>query len=153
MARDGRTVWVHDKAVVTRDQEGLARFREGIMVDVTRRKVFEKQLEHLAFHDPLTDLPNRTLFMDRVEHALTRTDRRGKAVAILFLDLDDFKRVNDSLGHDAGDQLLVAISSKPRACIRPEDTVARLGGDEVAVILEDVAGARDAKLVAEQVVD
>ncbi len=153
VARDGRTVWVHDKAVVTRDQEGLARFREGIMVDVTRRKVFEKQLEHLAFHDPLTDLPNRTLFMDRLRHALTRTDRRGKAVAVLFVDLDGFKRVNDSLGHYAGDRLLIAIANKLRACVRPEDTVARLSGDEFAMLLEDVTGAKDATLVAERLVD
>ncbi|CAN5721111.1 hypothetical protein BH24ACT18_BH24ACT18_10090 [soil metagenome] len=153
VARDGRTVWVHDKAVVTRDEQGLPRFREGVMLDVTGRKSFEKQLEHLAFHDPLTDLPNRTLFMDRLGHALTRTDRRGKAVAILFVDLDDFKRVNDSLGHSAGDRLLVAIANRLRNCIRPEDTVARLGGDEFALILEDVAGARDATLVAERIVD
>ena len=153
VARDGRTIWVHDKAVVTRDKDGLPRFREGVMLDVTRRKVFEKQLEHLAFHDPLTDLPNRTLFMDRLGHALTRTDRRGKAVAVLFVDLDDFKRVNDSLGHDAGDRLLVTVASRLRACIRPEDTVARLSGDEFAVLLEGVAGARDATLVVERILD
>jgi len=153
VARDGRTVWVHDKAVVTRDERGRPRFREGVMLDVTGRKVFEMQLEHLAFHDPLTDLPNRTLFLDRLGHALTRTDRRGKAVAILFVDLDDFKRVNDSFGHAAGDRLLVAIANRLRGCIRPEDTVARLGGDEFALILEDVAGARDATLVAERIVD
>ncbi len=153
MVRDGQTVWVHDKAVVTRDRKGLARFREGIMLEVTGRKVFDRQLEHLAFHDPLTDLPNRTLFMDRLGHALTRTDRRGKAGAILFVDLDDFKRVNDSLGHDAGDRLLVAIANRLRACIRPEDTVARLSGDEFAVIYEDVAFARDATFVAERILD
>lgn len=152
VARDGRTVWVHDKAVMTRNEAGLAQFREGVMVDVTRRKVLEKQLEHLAFQDPLTDLPNRTLFMDRLGHALTRTDRRGKAVAVLFVDLDDFKRVNDSLGHDAGDRLLVAIANRLKTSVRPEDTVARLSGDEFAVLLEDVTDAADAALVAERIV-
>ncbi len=153
VARDGRAVWVHDKAVVTRDERARPRFREGVMLDVTGRKVFERQIEHLAFHDPLTDLPNRTQFMDRLGHVLTRTDRRGKAVAILFVGLDDFKRVNASLGHNAGDRLLVAIANRLRACIRPEDTLARLSGDEFALIIEDVAGARDAAPVAERIVD
>jgi diguanylate cyclase (GGDEF)-like protein/PAS domain S-box-containing protein len=104
--------------------------------DVTERKTLESQLIHEAFHDPLTGLANRALFTDRVEHALTRrTD--VERVAVLFMDIDDFKTINDSLGHSAGDLVLVAVAERLRACLRAEDTVARLGGDEFAVLVED----------------
>ena len=88
------------------------------------------ELAHQAFHDSLTELPNRALFADRLGLALARTNRRKAAVAVLFLDLDDFKPINDRFGHDAGDRLLRAVAERVRACVRPEDTVARLGGDE-----------------------
>jgi diguanylate cyclase (GGDEF)-like protein/PAS domain S-box-containing protein len=110
----------------------------GIVVnyrDVTDQKALEQQLVHDAFHDPLTGLANRALFTDRVEHGLQRrggTDR----LSVLFMDVDDFKTINDSLGHAAGDQVLVAIADRLRACLRPEDTVSRLGGDEFAVLVE-----------------
>jgi diguanylate cyclase (GGDEF)-like protein/PAS domain S-box-containing protein len=104
--------------------------------DITERKLLESQLIHDAFHDPLTGLANRALFIDRVSHALRRRgDTTG--IAVLFMDLDDFKTVNDSLGHGAGDQVLVAVSERLIACVRPEDTVSRLGGDEFAVLIED----------------
>jgi diguanylate cyclase (GGDEF)-like protein/PAS domain S-box-containing protein len=121
--------------------------------DITERKAFERQLIHRAFHDALTGLPNRALFTDRLEHALKRTDRREVEVAVLFLDLDGFKLVNDSLGHEVGDELLVAVGRRLRETLRPEDTVARLGGDEFAVLLEDAASLRDARDVAERVLD
>ena len=109
--------------------------------DVSERKLLEQELAHQAFHDPLTKLANRALFQDRVEQALARNSRRQDMVAVLFLDLDDFKTVNDSLGHEAGDQLLVAIAERLVSSVRPSDTVARLGGDEFAIVLEQIDGA------------
>jgi diguanylate cyclase (GGDEF)-like protein/PAS domain S-box-containing protein len=122
--------------------------------DVTERKDAEDRLRYQAFHDSLTDLPNRDLFLDRLDHALARAERRpGRRVAVLFLDLDDFKVVNDSLGHEAGDRLLVAVGERLKECLRPEDTIARFGGDEFTVLLEDVEVPEEAVLVAERIID
>jgi diguanylate cyclase (GGDEF)-like protein len=112
---------------------------------------FPKRLEQLtkqAFRDPLTNLPNRALFMDRLSHGLTRAQRRHEHLAVLFLDLDRFKVVNDTLGHSVGDQLLVEVSRRLTSALRPGDTVARLGGDEFGILLEDVADAETAETVA-----
>jgi diguanylate cyclase len=103
----------------------------------------EEQLRHQAFHDPLTGLANRLLFRDRLEHAAALRQRDGSVLTVLFLDLDDFKLVNDQLGHAAGDALLVGVAERLRACLRQGDTVARLGGDEFAVLLEDGSGLQD----------
>ncbi|HEY7651939.1 MAG TPA: EAL domain-containing protein [Methylomirabilota bacterium] len=108
------------------------------------------QLARQAFRDSLTSLPNRALFMDRLSHALTRTERRGEQLAVLFLDLDRFKVVNDSLGHGVGDQLLIGVSQRLAACLRPEDTIARLGGDEFAILLEDVKDDKGPTSVADR---
>ncbi len=108
--------------------------------DITERKRLEQQLTHQAFHDPLTGLANRALFANRVQHVLTRRDRR-EPLGVLFMDLDDFKTVNDSLGHAAGDQLLAEVAGRLRNSVRPEDTVARLGGDEFAILLETCSPA------------
>jgi len=105
--------------------------------DISERKAFEEQLEHQAFHDPLTELANRALFRDRVEHALERQTRDGRPVSVLFMDVDDFKTINDSLGHAAGDQLLREAGERLKKCLRAADTAARLGGDEFGVLLED----------------
>ena len=116
--------------------------------DITERKAYEEQLRHQAFHDPLTDFPNRALFADRLGHALARAARRGESVAVLYLDLDRFKFVNDSLGHGAGDELLAALGRRLEGCLRPEDTAARLGGDEFVVLLEEIEGEPEATTVA-----
>lgn len=119
--------------------------------DLSERMALTDQLSYQAFHDALTHLPNRTLFMDRLNHALAQTKRTGTQVAVLFLDLDRFKVINDSLGHDVGDQLLIAVAERLQACIRPCDTAARLGGDEFTVLLEDVTCVTDVTHVAERI--
>ena len=116
--------------------------------DVSERKALEEQLRQLAFHDPLTLLANRSLFRNRVQHALTLTHRSHQRVAVMFLDLDNFKNVNDSLGHDAGDRLLQAAAQRLVKSTRPSDTVARLGGDEFAILLEGIGDSADVERIA-----
>src|SRR6185503_16353851 len=114
--------------------------------DVSERKAFERQLEHQAFHDAVTGLANRALFRDRVEHALARQQRDDRPIAVLFLDIDDFKTINDSLGHAAGDVLLTEVGGRVKGCLRAADTAARLGGDEFGILLEDAGYARAAEV-------
>ena len=119
--------------------------------DITERRELEAQLEHLAFHDELTGLPNRAYFMDCLQRALSRAEKYGSGVAVLFLDIDDFKLVNDSLGHSMGDQLLAAVARRLQGCLRPADVVSRFGGDEFTILLEDTSMAENATLVAERI--
>jgi diguanylate cyclase (GGDEF)-like protein/PAS domain S-box-containing protein len=121
--------------------------------DVSERKALEEQLVHRAFHDALTGLANRALFYDRIVHAQARAARDGVQVGVLFLDIDDFKTVNDSLGHTAGDLLLVGVAQRLKSALRATDTVARLGGDEFAVLLEDVHSIEAATRLAEHLLD
>jgi diguanylate cyclase (GGDEF)-like protein/PAS domain S-box-containing protein len=148
--RDG--TWLHSETVAANLLEDPN--VRGLVLntrDVSDRKELEAQLVHQAFHDGLTGLANRTLFAERVEHALARSSQ-GE-LAVLFIDLDDFKHVNDSLGHAAGDQLLIAAARRLQGCLRPTDTAARLGGDEFAVLLERVTDAESAAAVAGRVLD
>jgi diguanylate cyclase (GGDEF)-like protein/PAS domain S-box-containing protein len=140
--KDGSYRWMLSRGIVVRGKDGKPVRMAGSQTDITDRKRAEERLIHDAFHDPLTELPNRALFMDRLGQAVERFRRdRAQTFAVLFLDLDRFKVVNDSLGHLYGDRLLVEVGRRLAACARAGDTVARLGGDEFTVLLE---GARDA---------
>jgi diguanylate cyclase (GGDEF)-like protein len=114
------------------------------------RQLLQRQLEHKAWHDPLTGLANRGLFANRVEHALSRQDRLHRRIAVILIDLDGFKSVNDALGHEAGDELLVSVAKRLKGCLRPDNTVARLGGDEFAVLIEDILETSSAVRPAER---
>ena len=140
-ARTGRTgdpMWLKAFVYPVKDPEGLVGEVTLVIEDVTERKGLEERLAHRALHDDLTNLANKTLAVDRLGHALARRD--GAGVALLFVDLDNFKYVNDSLGHAAGDRLLVEVADRLRACAGSMDTVARFGGDEFVVVLEDRGG-------------
>ena len=121
--------------------------------DVTERKLAEEAIAHQALHDPLTDLPNRRLLQDRLEHALSRAERDGSTVAVFYLDLEGFKAVNDEFGHEAGDRLLVAVAERIKNLLRYEDTLARFGGDEFAVLLERVENPSEALRVAHRIAE
>ncbi|MHB1586838.1 MAG: putative bifunctional diguanylate cyclase/phosphodiesterase [Acidiferrobacteraceae bacterium] len=123
----------------------------GIMRDISDRQAAENRIRHMATHDTLTDLPNRALFQDRVQQALERAKRSGAIFAVLFMDLDRFKRINDSLGHTAGDTVLQVVSERLRACLRAEDTVSRQGGDEFTILLAHLATPADAGIVAAKI--
>jgi diguanylate cyclase (GGDEF)-like protein/PAS domain S-box-containing protein len=152
IAKDGSVVWVLEDAVLVKDATGSPLYWQGILYDITERKEAEKWLEHRTLHDLLTDLPNRLLLLDRLGHALARTEREGRGqVAVLFMDLDRFKVINDSLGHEAGDRLLVAVAERLKGCMRPEDTLARFSGDEFVVLVEDVESPEQAIRVAERI--
>lgn len=135
-----------------RDEAGQIYAIGGIFQDITARKAMEEQLRHQATHDPLTGLPNRTHFLAALEQALAAADGVAGRVAVLYLDLDHFKSVNDALGHAVGDALLVAVAGRLRACLRPGDSAARLGGDEFTLCLRDVAGCEEATRVAGEVI-
>jgi diguanylate cyclase (GGDEF)-like protein len=124
-----------------------------VLANAIERRAAEQRTQHEALHDPLTGLPNRNLFLDRLQHALSTAARRETSIAVLFLDLDQFKLVNDSLGHAAGDELLAAVAPRIEQALRPGDTVARFGGDEFAVLAEDVGNERGATRIAERVAE
>ena len=128
----------------------LPRYYVASFTDITAQVESQLHIEHLAHYDPLTDLPNRVLFRDRLNHAVTLASRETRKIAVLFLDLDGFKKINDSIGHRAGDTLLVEVARRLRACTRSSDTISRLGGDEFALVLERVESADDVVLVAEK---
>ena len=154
MRYGGKAAWREFDAILTNllDHPGV----RGIVAnarDVTERNALEEQLRHQAFHDPLSGLPNRALFVERLTHALARADRRRAPLAVMLLDLDRFKLVNDSFGHPVGDQLLLAASERLRASLRTGDTLARFGGDEFTILLEDVEQDDDVFALLDRIFD
>ena len=153
---DGSLHWISVSGVPVFDEHGALRGYRGVGRDVTERKQAELQIEHLAFYDPLTGLPNRRLLVDRLQHATAAARRAGSQGALLFIDLDNFKDLNDTLGHDVGDQLLQQVARRLTGCVRESDTVARFGGDEFVVLLEGLSAepgvaSSEATLVACQI--
>ena len=138
VARNGRTVWFRDSAIVLPDDRGEPEFIQGVMLDITDRKVAEERIAFLAYHDKLTGLPNRTMFDELLGLALARARRHDLGVVVVTADLDDFKLVNDSLGHDAGDDLLVQFAYRLGVATRDTDLIARPGGDEFLLLLADL---------------
>jgi diguanylate cyclase (GGDEF)-like protein/PAS domain S-box-containing protein len=135
---DGRVVWVRDRAYAVRDDQGQVVWEHGVLFDVTELKEAEARIAHLAYHDGLTGLMNRQHFEERLAEAVAQAEADGTALAVLFLDLDNFKLVNDSLGHHAGDELLVELAGRLQRCVRETDLVARQGGDEFLVLLGEL---------------
>jgi diguanylate cyclase (GGDEF)-like protein/PAS domain S-box-containing protein len=148
---DGTVRWVRDRAFPIRDAQGRVYRIAGIAEDITDIRESEERLLYLAHYDNLTSLPNRVLFYDRLKQALSQARRNEWITAVMFLDLDRFKNVNDTLGHGAGDLLLRQVSERLSACVRSGDTVGRLSGDEFAIVCSNLAGPDDASLVAQKI--
>jgi diguanylate cyclase (GGDEF)-like protein/PAS domain S-box-containing protein len=153
MRADGGVAWVYEKGQGVFGTGGEVLWLDGAIFDITERKLLQEQLARQAFYDSLTGLANRALFDDRMRHALAHADRRGHRLAVLLLDLDGFKIINDSLGHQAGDQVLVMVAQRIMTSCRLSDTVARLGGDEFAVLLEEDVDESAAEGVARRMLE
>jgi diguanylate cyclase (GGDEF)-like protein/PAS domain S-box-containing protein len=151
VTRDGRVVWISSHAKTLPDASGRPRRMIGVTQDITERKRREEQERFLAYHDSLTGLPNRRLLDDRLRQAVNLAQRRDARVAVMLIDLDDFKRVNDQLGHRAGDAVLREVAHRLVGCVRKADTLARQGGDEFVVVIPDLAQEADCQVVAEKI--
>jgi diguanylate cyclase (GGDEF)-like protein/PAS domain S-box-containing protein len=148
--KNGDYRWIQVRAKPTLDDKSKVVRLTGVHIDVTERVMAEGEANYLAYHDSLTALPNRLLFNDRIEHAIAHATRTGRRLSILFIDLDRFKHINDSLGHPAGDRVLTQVAGRLQQAVRQEDTLARLGGDEFAVLIENVERTQGLAVVAEK---
>ncbi len=151
--KDGREYTVEEVLTPLVTEDGRVSNIVSILQDITSRKEAETQIIHRVYHDPLTDLPNRAMFQDRLEQGLAQARRHQRLLAVLFIDLDCFKQVNDEFGHGAGDQLLKTVAERLMHCVRATDTVARLSGDEFTLLLQDLEHPTDAQHVAQKVLD
>lgn len=152
IGRKGRKKYIKASIYPVRHESSRVSEMTLVIEDITHSKALEDELVHKAFHDTLTDLPNRALFQKHLKQALRRIQRRDDSIAVLFLDLDDFKVINDSLGHEVGDKLLVAVSQRIKGCLRTGNIIARLGGDEFIILLENVSHTSDAEEVAARII-
>src|SRR5919106_42114 len=150
IARDGRIVHLRDEGVVVLDEHGKPHYLQGYLLDITSQREAEHQLRQLALYDPLTGLAKRAFFHERLKHAIKLRHDDGEATGLLYIDLDDFKAINDRWGHDLGDEVLREIGGRIGRSVRPGDTAARLGGDEFAVVLTEPVTPDDAVGVAER---
>jgi len=155
---DGKIAWVEEHGRVIREDDGSPLWLDGVIFDVSRRRVaedardrLEAELRHQALHDPLTGLPNRALVLDRVEQLISKAKQPGTGISMLFIDLDDFKHVNDELGHQAGDELLRRVGERLFGSVRATDTIGRVGGDEFIVILEGRSLSKRADDIAKRI--
>lgn len=149
--RDGSTRWIKNTPVPRCDRDGRLIAYDGLVTDITERKLAEENLRHAAYHDSLTGLPNREVFSDRLQQSMVQTRRYSAMLAVMFLDLDRFKEINDTLGHRAGDLLLMNVARRLKGCVWETDTVARCGGDEFLLLFPGIRQARDAAVIARKV--
>jgi diguanylate cyclase (GGDEF)-like protein/PAS domain S-box-containing protein len=150
---DGTVHWVANRAQVHRGADGRAQRVVGVSMDISERKMAEQRIAHMAHHDALTGLPNRVLLRDRIGQAIAQAHRNAAQLAVLFIDLDRFKTINDSLGHQLGDRLLQSVASRILVCVREGDTVSRVGGDEFVIVIPAILSATDASTVAGKILE
>ena len=150
---DGSVHWLANRAQVHRGADGRALRMVGVAMDISDRKLAEQRIAHMAHHDALTGLPNRVLLRDRIGQAIAHAHRNGTQLAVLFIDLDRFKTINDSLGHQLGDRLLQSVASRILVCVREGDTVSRVGGDEFVIVIPSIESATDASSVAAKILE
>ena len=153
LRKDGLAVWVQVTVSLLRDSSGAPLNFVGQIENITERKRCQDEIRQLAYYDVLTNLPNRRLLLDRLNQALAQAQRHQRSLAVMFLDLDHFKEINDTLGHDAGDELLKVVAERLSLCVRGGDTVSRHGGDEFVIILSEIALQQDVALVAEKILE
>jgi diguanylate cyclase (GGDEF)-like protein len=150
--KDRQVVWAQLTASVVRGAAGAPLYMVAQIEDITDRKRIREQVHQLAFHDTLTSLPNRRLLLDRFNQALVQAKRFKRSLAVMYLDIDDFKRVNDTLGHDIGDELLKVVADRLLSCVRSMDAVCRQGGDEFIIVLSEIKLPHDAEVVADKII-
>ncbi len=149
----GNWIWLEAKATPIYDEKGIFEHFLVVSRDITERKMYEERLTYLAFHDTLTGLPNRRLFKQRLEQALKEAERYERKMAVMYLDIDNFKHVNDTLGHDMGDELLKQLAQRVKECLRESDTISRQGGDEITILLPEISNERDAIQIANRIIN